>query len=237
MPKTELIIHAAYNYSKCSADDKGKLICLAADANRLIKKDVEAIIAIGRTLSAAQEILAKHGNGAFGKWVKAETPYSPRTAYRCISAFATFGDCATVAQMEVSAVYQLAENATPKSAVKEAVKLAESGVRISQASAKKIIKKHVGPKPSKPSGNGKPEPAVTAPAPAPPPETAPKPARGEPKVDRRKFDEFESAIGKLVRQNTALKEHAGGPQFHEAIRRHLNGVLEVLEQWKESALK
>lgn len=64
-----------------------------------------------------------------------------------------------------------------------------------------------------------------------------KPARGEPTVDRRKFDEFETAIGKLVRQNTALKDHAGGPEYHERIRKHLNGCLETLAAWKESVLK
>lgn len=65
---------------------------------------------------------------------------------------------------------------------------------------------------------------------------AAKPARGQPKVDARKFSELESQIGKAVRANTAIKEHCGGDSFHEKIRQHLNEALKVLAQWRKQMI-
>lgn len=68
--------------------------------------------------------------------------------------------------------------------------------------------------------------------------TKPKPTgRGEPTVDARKFKAFETNIGKLIRENSALKEHAGGAEFHETIRVALNGCLKTLTNWKKWALE
>lgn len=61
-----------------------------------------------------------------------------------------------------------------------------------------------------------------------------KPANGKPTIDVRKFKEFETCIGKLIRQNTALKDHAGGAEFHETIRILLNESLKTLASWRKS---
>lgn len=67
------------------------------------------------------------------------------------------------------------------------------------------------------------------------PKTASKPPakKGQPTVDVRKWAELETAVGKLVRLNTALKEHCKcGLDHHETIRQHFNGILNTLKEWR-----
>lgn len=65
----------------------------------------------------------------------------------------------------------------------------------------------------------------------------PKTGRGEPTIDARKFKALEDSIGKCVRLNTELKQHAGGPAYHESIRVHLNESLKVIKDWRKSVTR
>lgn len=65
----------------------------------------------------------------------------------------------------------------------------------------------------------------------------PKPARGQPVVDVRRFSKVRTNVGKLVREMTDLKEHAGGAKYHSEIRAHLNEILTTLDDWQKTALK
>jgi hypothetical protein len=65
----------------------------------------------------------------------------------------------------------------------------------------------------------------------------PKPARGQPKIDVRKFEKAKANVGKIVREMTDLKEHAGGATFHETIRKALNEILTTVDAWRKAVLK
>lgn len=62
-----------------------------------------------------------------------------------------------------------------------------------------------------------------------------KPKTGQPKVDVRKFANFEKHLGKGVRMNTEIKEHCGGAEHHEKIRKHLNEALKELAVWRKKS--
>lgn len=146
----ELTTNKAFDYSEIDKDPKAKLIYCAGEINKQKEIVGKTIVVIGEMLSTAQEQLAQHGKGTFQNWVQSECGFSIRTAYNYLSAFRVFGDCATVAQMEDSALYALASNGTPEKAIKEALKLTGQGVKITQSKAKEIIKKHQPPKEPKP---------------------------------------------------------------------------------------
>lgn len=124
-------------------DAKGKLISLAARVAKLKLSFGQSITDIGKELLTAQAVLANHNQGIFTSWVRDECGFSIRTAYRFISVATRFGDgCANLAQLEDSALYVLAESETPKSAVKEALRLADQGVRVTHKVAKDIVARH-----------------------------------------------------------------------------------------------
>lgn len=61
----------------------------------------------------------------------------------------------------------------------------------------------------------------------------PKPKRGQPTFDVRKFRDLETALGKCIRLNSDLKEHCGGNVYHAEIKDHLNESLKVLPRWRK----
>jgi hypothetical protein len=121
-----------------------------ADCIRALqRRAVSDVFEIAQHLLAAQQLLAKRGNGAFGDWLDNECLFSRRTAYRCLAAYETFGDCASVAQtFELQSLYLLSGPDVPKAAVADAVKLSKKGEPITPAIARGIIKKHDPTKPA-----------------------------------------------------------------------------------------
>jgi len=132
-------------------DVDARLKSLARQIAGSKKKLVANVLEIGRALTDAQDLLADHAGGAFGKWVKQSCKFSKRSAYRYMSAHLTFGGCATVAQrrFEPSTMYLLANDSTPSAAVTEAIEFAESGETVTGKIAKQLIAKHGDGKPAR----------------------------------------------------------------------------------------
>jgi len=125
-------------------DVDARLKALARQISGSKKKLVANVLAIGEALTEAQDLLASHHGGAFGKWVKQSCGFSKRTAYRYMSAHLTFGSCATMSQrrFDISTMYLLANDSTPSAAVTEAIELAESGETVTSKTAHQLIAKH-----------------------------------------------------------------------------------------------
>ena len=136
MAKNELIVQT-FDYELVSKDEAGKLQCLAREIARGRQKAADAIIETGESLAAAQDVLSHHRSGTFQKWVDAECVFSVSTAYRYMDAYREFGNCATVGQIELSAMYVLAKNGTAKN---KALKLLSKGIAVTQSLAKKLVK-------------------------------------------------------------------------------------------------
>lgn len=150
---TELVAKV-FDYSLIEdKDDKGKLINLEGSISRRLSKTAKDMLETGQEIKTAHAILAKYKDGTFCQWVEQACDISLRTAQNYMNAFDKFGIDATVAKIEVSAMYALASPSTPNTAFTEAKKLADKGVAITQKVAKAIIKKH---KP-KAESNGKPD--------------------------------------------------------------------------------
>lgn len=144
MSKTELI--AGFSYESMDKDVAGKLRNLANRLQGLKEKLAGHILEIGETITIAHEQFAKQKTGEFLKWVEFEAGYSKSSAYNYMSAFRVFGNVPNFGRIEDSAMYALAQNNTPENALKEALKLADKGVKITHKQAKEIIKKHTEPK-------------------------------------------------------------------------------------------
>jgi len=132
-------------------DVDARLKLLARQIAGSKKKLVANVLAIGEALTEAQDLLASHHGGVFGKWVKQNCGFSKRTAYRYMSAQLTFGSCAPVAQrrFELSTMYILAHDSTPPAAVTEAIEIAESGETVTSKTAHQLIAKHGDGKPAR----------------------------------------------------------------------------------------
>ena len=63
-----------------------------------------------------------------------------------------------------------------------------------------------------------------------------RPTNGKPVADSRLFKDFEQKVGAVVRMNSDVKKHCGGADHHEAIRQHLNGILEEIKAWRRLAI-
>ncbi len=142
MVKAELVEVDAFNYALIDKDQAAKLRYCAGEIQKLKTTAAASMMSIGEMLCIAHDQLASHSGGTFQKWIESECGFSKRTAYNYMATFKVFGSCATVAQLEDSAMYALAQNGTPENARIEVLKLADKGVRITQKQAKEIIKKH-----------------------------------------------------------------------------------------------
>ena len=138
-----------FDYSDVPADTKGKLIWYAGEIFKHEKACVENGLAAGKMLIEARELC---GQRRFSDWVEMECGFSIRTAYNYMSAFEAFGKCATVAHIELGAMYELAKNEKAK---KRAIKLSEKGVKVTQSMAKRLCQEEKGQiSPSPPSRGG-----------------------------------------------------------------------------------
>jgi hypothetical protein len=104
----------------------------------------EGVIAIGRELKAAHELLAGKGrDGMFRPWVKARCEFTEKSARRAIAAFDVFGKKDNLSLLfDASSLYVLSSESCPEEATKEALKLAAKGEQITHKRAKEIKDKH-----------------------------------------------------------------------------------------------
>lgn len=112
-----------------------------ADAIRgLLKNRVENVIEIGEQLS---QVKAKLDHGEFLPWIDAECGLSERSVQGFMRVSRVFGSqIRKICGFAVSALYLLAQPSTPEAAMKEALKRAQKGEKITHALAKQLIEKH-----------------------------------------------------------------------------------------------
>lgn len=158
MAKNELT--TTFDYSVVTDEQQSALIYYAAEIQKSKNAMAEQIVGIGETLTSAQNELSNHKGGVFVQWLELECGFSKSTAYRCMAAYNVFGSFPNLGKLEVSALYVLSENSTPKKAIKSAKKLVDRGVNVTHATAKKLIKEA--------SENGE-SGGTASPPPAPPP--------------------------------------------------------------------
>ena len=112
-------------------------------------RSVESALQVGLILEEARARLAKHKTGVFWKWVELECGMASNTAQRMMRAHREFADSnlATVAKLELTAVYLLSATKCPEAAKDEARQIAQSGNQVSAKRAREIIEKHTPEKP------------------------------------------------------------------------------------------
>ena len=127
------LTNPTFDYSTVSKDEASKLMWFAAEIRKEGATHVQSGLEMGRLLSEARDLC---GETSFKSWVAAECGCSLRTAYNYMAAHAEFGTCATVARIELGAMYVLTKNDRAK---KKALKLADKGITVTQSLAKELV--------------------------------------------------------------------------------------------------
>lgn len=221
MADSELVV-ANFDYAILSKEDAGKLRYCAGEIQKQKKSVAVSLMTIGQVLMTAHEQLAKHRSGTFQKWVESECGFSKSTAYNYMQAFSVFGNCPTVGQLEDGAMYALASNGTPEKALKEVLKLADKGTKITQKLAKTIIKKHQGQDDSGGVAFKPPKP------PKPPKPVDPQLTKGElMNLDRKKAKSYAEY---LVRSIDDMQRNVRSP-MHPTLIGLCDQIVKGLEKW------
>ena len=143
MAKAKEITNPSFDYSQISDEDAGKLRYFESELNSSRKRVVGEMIKHGEILHGAQQSLAAYGTGMFTDWFTA-AGLSNGSVYNAIDAYKVFGDSPNLEKLEVSAIYALTKNEKAK---KQALKLAEKGVKVTHSMAKRLIKSNNAPDP------------------------------------------------------------------------------------------
>lgn len=257
--KTQLSVKT-FDYSALDKDTKSKLIWFANEICKSAQSHAKAGLEMGRMLVEARELCKTKKD--FEAWVAAECRCSARSAYNYISAHVHFGSCATVAQIELGAMYALTTSVIAKN---RAIKLADKGITVTQAMAKKLVKDAKPKKPPKtpPKASGSdsttdaPEVAVTV---------ANEPGTGKcPNCGKTKWEEDEEGVFdckacrhpwgepagdvddnqfKLQKRKTigyleyamrdvdTLNDLKSNPRRDEAIKA-IQSALKIVKEWKQ----
>jgi hypothetical protein len=133
------VLQTAFDYSEIDAVSKDKLIRAASEINNHKAESLRSMIAMGESIRQAQDLLANHGNGAFGKWIELECGISPRSAYNYLNAWEKFKDCESLSQFTAEGMYLLSSPSAPSDVTERAKKLASAGVRVTAKVAKNLI--------------------------------------------------------------------------------------------------
>lgn len=181
-----------FDYAAIDAEGKSKLIWLAGEINKQKSSGLQAMLDMGKAVADAQEILASHHKGSFGKWIEAECGIGRSSAYRYLHAWEKFGSCASLGQLTAEAMYALSSPDAPPEAAKQAQKLADRGVKVTA----KVAKELVGPKPAR--NGSKATSFNTDELDKQPPAKAPK-RSGKPIVTKKERTEVQKHLGGLIR--------------------------------------
>jgi hypothetical protein len=102
-----------------------------------LRKEIDAVIAVGQQLIAAKNAL---GHGQFGAWLKAETPFAETTAQNYMRVAEKIGPkYATVADLPHKLVYQLASPLVPEETRQQIFVRREAGERIEKEEITEIV--------------------------------------------------------------------------------------------------
>lgn len=109
---------------------------------------VQLIFEIGEHLQAAHDLLANHGDGMFGKWCVERCGMTDRTARNYINVVEVFGKQKKLVSetgsgtFDAKALYYLSRDTTPDAAIKDALKAAKNGDRVTLADARDIVARY-----------------------------------------------------------------------------------------------
>lgn len=219
MAKQELIV-AGFSYEGMDKDTEGKLRSLARDLTKHKTAFVMNVIAIGDVLCTAHEQFANQRNGSFLRWVEFEAGFSKSSAYNYMAAFKVFGKLPIVGRIEDTALYALAHNDTPEKARKEVLKLADSGVKVTQKQAKQIIKKY--------STSAAPS---SSPASPPPTSVPPKPEPTKEELLKLEIKKARSYTEGLIRALDDVNGIKRNTVVHPQLLKLCGQILEGLGRW------
>lgn len=220
MAKPELI-EAGFSYADLDTDTAAKLRYLANEINRLKEKLAANALQIGEDLLMAHERLANHKGGKFLQFIEHECGFSKSSAYNYMAAFKVFGSLPTVGRLEDGAMYALAQNGTPEKALKEVLKLADSGAKITQKQAKAIIKKHT--EKSETGGSRR--------LPAPKPPKPPEPELSKEEKLKLEIKKTRSYTEALIRSLDDINRVKRNTVIHPQLLKLCGEILEGLERW------
>lgn len=225
--ETELV-EADFNYEMVEKEHAAKLRYCANQIQKHKANAAASMMTIGDMLCIAHEQLANYRSGTFLKWVETECGFSKSTAYNYMAAFRVFGSIPTVGNLEDGAVYALAQKETPKKALKEVLKLADKGTKITQKIAKEIIKKHL--------DESQEEQGEQTSSAAPPSKTAPAPSKPAPppptkeellKLEIKKTRSYAEGLIRAIDDVNRIKRSAVHPQLLKLCGQ----ILEGLRRW------
>ena len=104
-----------------------------------LRRTAQDIWEIGQRLANVRDHLQ---HGQFDAWLKAEFGWSRRTAYNFINVYESFGEQATLGELDIatSALYLLAAPSTPKSVRQQYLEKAQSGEKLTHKDLKQALK-------------------------------------------------------------------------------------------------
>ena len=129
-----------FNYDALDTKPRAAVKRHAKAIHGLIERTTESLVEIGRRLHDVRESLS--GPGQFRAWIKAEFKWSQSTASNLMQIAEKFGHLDCLDHFQHSALYVLVRNNVDERAVKEAVRLAESGQVITHKRAGQIVVKY-----------------------------------------------------------------------------------------------
>mgnify|MGYP002777006973 CR=1 FL=1 len=142
MNSSEKTVNLIISFDYESLDDEQRLIIQqrTGEIRDRLRRSAQDIWEIGQKLADVRSRL-KHGQ--FDIWLKAEFGWSRRTAYNFISVYETFGERATLAQVDIatSALYLLAAPSTSQKVRDEFIEKAKIGETVTHKELREIIQK------------------------------------------------------------------------------------------------
>lgn len=142
MNSSEKTVNLIIDFDYFSLDEEQRLIIQqrTGEIRERLRRSAQDIWEIGQKLADVRSRL-KHGQ--FDVWLKAEFGWSRRTAYNFISVYETFGERATLAQVDIatSALYLLAAPSTSQKVRDEFLSKAKVGASVTHKELREIIQK------------------------------------------------------------------------------------------------
>jgi len=217
------LITVGFDYGSLDKDVRGKLINLAGQISRGKGEYLKASMVIGEAISEAHGLLPE---GKFSAWVE-DQGFSRQSAYNYKNAWEKFGSCKTVLHMSQDAMYALAGDSVPPQAVKEAIRLADRGEKVTKKVAKQILLKFAANGHARSGDDDQPSSGDREP---------PTVAKKEPEAPELFSDAFE-----LLRRLTLKLDEINNKARNEQLRREVADSLEVANQdllkWRKASKK
>lgn len=131
---------ALFDYESLETEARIVIQQRASEIKTLAKRVAADIVEIGGKLAEVKDRLG--GNGKFSAWLGGELGWSDRTAGNFIAVWQKFeGRNLALENFATSALYLLAAPSTPGEAVEAARQIADSGEKVTHATAKQLVER------------------------------------------------------------------------------------------------